>query len=76
MMKGIHKKYQMGNITSEYLLATVVVLTILFGIKFDEKSVWQLFLEVFQTRHNNYTQTISNLDMVDVKTDKTNGSNK
>lgn len=75
-MKDIHKKYQIGNITSEYLLATVVILTILFGVKFDEKSVWQLFLETFQTRHNNYTQTISNLDMVDVKTDKTNGSNK
>ncbi|OBX84501.1 hypothetical protein [Moraxella nonliquefaciens] len=76
MMKGIHKKSQIGDITSEYLLATVVVLTILFGVKFDERSVWQLFLEAFQARHNNYTQTISNLDMVDVKTDKTNGSNK
>lgn len=76
MMKGIHKKYQIGNITSEYILATVVVLTILFGVKFDEKSVWQLFLEAFQTRHDNHAQTISNLDMVDVKTDKTNSINK
>lgn len=76
MMRKVHKKYQVGNITSEYLLATVVILTILFGIKFHEKPVWQLFLEAFQIRHNNYAQTISNLDMVDVKKDKANGANK
>lgn len=76
MMKGVHKKSQIGNITSEYLLATTVVLVMLFGLEFDEKPVWQFFLEAFQTGHNNYAQVISNLDMVDIKKDKANSANK
>lgn len=76
MMRKIHKKYQIGNITSEYLLATTVVLVMLFGFEFDEKPVWQFFLEAFQTGHNKYAQTISNLDMVDVKEGQANSVKK
>lgn len=76
MMREVHKKHQLGSITSEYIVGVFVVLIILFGARFDEKSAWQLFLEAFQTRHNNYTNTISNLDMVDVKKDQTSGTNK
>lgn len=63
---------QKGFITIEYLAATIAVLILVFGIKVDEKTLWEIFQESFQIRHDNYSKTISNLDHVDTK----NGVNR
>lgn len=70
-MKFITKiSTQRGVISTEYILATLAILAMLFGLTFDETPLWQILIDALQSRHDSYTQTISNLDMVDVKSDK------
>lgn len=56
---------QKGNISIEYLLATAVIIAIVFGVKVEDKSLWKNFQDSFQIRHDNYSNSISNLDDVD-----------
>lgn len=60
---------QKGNIAIEYLLATLVVIAIVFGIKVGDKSLWGMMHQAFQTRHDNYSNAISHLDDVDILND-------
>ncbi|WP_019672533.1 hypothetical protein [Psychrobacter lutiphocae] len=62
-------KSQKGNIAVEYLLATLVVIAIVFGIQVGDKNLWSMMHEAFQTRHTNYSKSISHLDDVDALTD-------
>lgn len=57
---------QKGSISVEYLLATTVIVAVVFGVKVDEQNLWTLFQESFQTRHDNYSNSISNLDSIDI----------
>lgn len=61
-------KNQRGNIAIEYLLATAAVVTIIFGVQIDDKNLWTIFQDAFQTRHNNYSRSISTLDDVNLTT--------
>ena len=61
-------KNQKGSISIEYLLATAMVLAIVFGVEVGDKNLWNMFKDSFQTRHNNYSQSIKNLDNVDLLT--------
>jgi Flp pilus assembly pilin Flp len=61
-------KKQQGSIAIEYLLATAVVVVILFGMQINDENLWTLFQDAFQTRHNNYSQSISTLDDVNLTT--------
>lgn len=70
------KQYEKGGAMIEYIVATVAILIFIFGLKFDDKSVWQLFHEAFQQRHDNYSQSISNLDNVDLAPKASNETNK
>lgn len=56
---------QRGNISIEYLLATAIIIAIVFGVKVEDKSLWKIFQDSFQTRHDNYSKSINNLDDVD-----------
>lgn len=60
-------KNQQGNIAVEYILVMIVVISLVFGARINDKTLWQLFQESFQTRHDRYSKTISNLDIVDIK---------
>lgn len=60
---------QKGNIAIEYLLATLVVIAIVFGIKVGDKSLWDMMHQAFQIRHDNYSNAISHLDDVDILND-------
>lgn len=55
-------RHQRGNISIEYLLATAVIIAIVFGVKVEDKNLWTIFQDSFQTRHDNYSDSISNLD--------------
>ena len=70
------KRHEKGSAMVEYIVATVAILIFIFGLKFDEKSVWQLFHEAFQQRHDNYSQSISNLDNVDLTLKASNETHK
>mgnify|MGYP007017175153 CR=1 FL=1 len=70
------KQYEKGGAMIEYIVATVAILIFIFGLKFDDKSVWQLFHEAFQQRHDNYSQSISNLDNVNLAPKASNETNK
>lgn len=59
-------KNQQGNISIEYLLATAVIIAIVFGVKVEDKSLWSIFQNSFQIRHDNYSNTIGNLDSADI----------
>ena len=70
------KQYEKGGAMIEYIVATVAILIFIFGLKFDDRSVWQLFHEAFQQRHDNYSQSISNLDNVNLAPKASNETNK
>ncbi|MBP3946760.1 hypothetical protein [Psychrobacter sp. K31L] len=59
-------KSQKGNISTEYLLATAMVVAVIFGVQVNDKNLWDMFQDSFQTRHDNYSQSIKNLDNVDL----------
>lgn len=61
-------KTQKGSISIEYLLATAMVIAIVFGVEVGDKNLWNMFKDSFQTRHSNYSQSIKNLDNVDTLT--------
>ena len=68
---------QKGNISVEYLLATMMIIAVVFGVKVGAQNLWSMFQEAFQTRHNNYSSSISNLDNVDlINTQGKNETNK
>lgn len=68
---------QKGNISVEYLLATMMIIAVVFGVKVGDQNLWSMFQEAFQTRHNNYSSSISNLDNVDlINTQGKNETNK
>ncbi len=67
---------QRGNISVEYLLATMVIVAVVFGVKVGDQNLWSMFQEAFQTRHDNYSNSISNLDNVDsINTQRKNENN-
>ena len=59
-------KSQKGNISVEYLLATAMIVAVIFGVQVNDKNLWNMFQDSFQTRHDNYSQSIKNLDNVDL----------
>lgn len=70
---------QRGNISVEYLLATMMIIAVVFGVKVGDQNLWGMFQEAFQTRHDNYSSSISNLDNVNVdliNTQRKNETNK
>ncbi len=64
------KSIQMGSGLVEYVLATTVIVALVFGVKINDKTLWQELQAAFQTSHNNYSKSISNLDSVDVAKNK------
>lgn len=66
---------QKGNISVEYLLATMVIVAVVFGVKVGDQNLWNMFQEAFQTRHDNYSNSISNLDNVDSITSQRKNEN-
>lgn len=67
---------QRGSISVEYLLATMVIVAVVFGVKVGDQNLWSMFQEAFQTRHDNYSNSISNLDNVDsINTQRKNENN-
>ncbi len=59
-------KSQKGNISIEYLLATAMIIAVVFGVQVNDRNLWDMFHDSFQTRHDNYSQSIKNLDNVDL----------
>lgn len=59
-------KNQKGSISVEYLLGTMMIVAIVFGVKVNDQNLWTMFQQAFQTRHDNYSQSINNLDSIDV----------
>lgn len=70
------KRYEKGGAMIEYIVATTAIFIFIFGLQFNDKTVWQLFQEAFQQRHDNYSQSISNLDNVDLVPKANNETNK
>lgn len=68
---------QKGSISVEYLLATMMIIAVVFGVKVGDQNLWGMFQEAFQTRHDNYSSSISNLDNVDlINTQRKNETNE
>ena len=54
----------------------MVIVAVVFGVKVGDQNLWSMFQEAFQTRHDNYSNSISNLDNVDsINTQRKNENN-
>lgn len=68
------KKSQIGQIATEYIAGLFLVLTFLFGWKYDEKPIWKWFFDSFNQRQERYASNIQKIDMVDIKDNKKQGN--